>query len=150
MPESNDNENAISVSGLDQEVLEMGLIAHLLAYPDNLFMYAIMNISPACFQDPVARHVYCAIVQGIVWSHNQEVSIPVGQLNPGDTDALAIDLIRRAVAGGYPCMHSLAPCLLELHDRDVLAQLENEAAFDEEWERITQEYVPDDPQELPW
>jgi hypothetical protein len=144
MSEHAEDKHAISLSELDQETLELGTIARLLASPSDLFLYTLMNITPACYRDPVARRVFSGVVQGILSSYTHRASIPVEKLNFGDTDALAIGLIRRAVAGGYPCMHSLAPCLLELHDRCMLAQLEDEMELDQEWERISQEYVPDD------
>lgn len=151
MSEHTEDQHAISVSELDQEVLELGLLAHLLACPESLFMYAALNIRPDFFEDPVAARVYAGIVQGIISSRKHGASIPVDNLNFADTDALAIDLLRRAVAGGYPCVHSLAPYLIELHDRHMLAQLEVEAGLDESWEQISQEFVPDkDSEEMPW
>lgn len=150
MSENAENEHAILLSELDQEVLEMGLIARLLAVPTDLFLYAIINITSSCYRDPTARRVYCAVVQGITSSNNHGVSIPVEKLNVGETDAQALSYIRRAVAGGFPCSHSLVPCLLELRDRSMLNQLEEDTHLDEEWERLSQEYVPDDPDEMPW
>jgi hypothetical protein len=149
MSKDAENEHGISLSDLPQEVLEMGTIAHLLAHGESIFLYSLLNISPSCYQDPVAARVYAGVVQGIISSRNHGASIPVENLNFADTDALAIDYIRRAVAGGYPCLYSLAPCLIELHDRHVLAMLENETDFDAELERISQEYA-DDPDEMPW
>jgi len=149
MSENADKEYEVSISNLEQEILEAGLLARLLAYPSDYFLFTLMNIEPSCYRDPTARRVYNAITQGITTSLRRPVENPTDDLNISETDVEALAYIRRAVEGGYPCGPFVARCVLELHDRALLRRLAEESDFEKSWQEISQEYA-DDPDEMPW
>lgn len=153
MSDHDHHEYVMSIPELDQETLEAGLIARILVTPtDYFFLYTLLRITPDCFQDLTARRVYSACVQAIANARAEQVTRPVNpveDLNISENDAEALSYIRKALQGGHPADESVAVCLLELRDRRLLRRLAEQEPVDEEWERLSAEYM-DDPDEMPW
>jgi hypothetical protein len=147
MSENTDKEYTVSISELEQEILEAGLIARLLAVPTDYFLYVLLNIDASCFTDFTARRVYQACVQGITVLRTEPTSNPVANnaenLNLSESDSEAIGYIRKAIEGGFPCGPYVARCLLELHDRALLRRIAENTDFDEAWQKISLEYAED-------
>lgn len=153
MSEHDGNAYTVSIPELDQETLEAGLIARILAVPsDYFFLYRLFRISADFFQDFTARRVYLACAQALANTRADQVTRPVNpmdDLNISETDDEALSFIRKAIRGGFPADESVAACLLELRDRCLLRRLAEQEPVDEEWERLSAEYT-DDPNEMPW
>jgi hypothetical protein len=136
MSEHDGNAYAVSIPELDQDALEAGLIARILAVPsDYFFLYTLLQISPDCFEDFTARRVYSACVQAITSSRAERISKPINPLEDltiGETDEAALSYIRKAIEGGFPCDGFVPHCLLELRDRRLLRRLAEQESVDDE------------------
>lgn len=156
MTEYAEDEHEISLSELDDETLEAGLIARLVCFPSDYFLYMLMDVDASSFSNAQARRCYSAVVQGVRLSFmasariRSDASIKVENLNVSETGS-DISYLRKALAGGFPCGPYVPKCLLELKDRSTLRQLAEQEGLDSEWERVSQEYVPDDDSDdMPW
>jgi hypothetical protein len=143
------------LSDVSQEDLELGIISRILAHSSDICFLFLARLEPSDFLDGTARRVYVGLLS-LPLCHKADASADAECLFSAE-DTNALELIRKARGGanGYPFgVEDLMLCVRELHERQVIRRL-NEEAYDRADEAFLREIAEEleaqeDIDEMPW